>query len=376
MDANLLSLAQQALGGDFSRLAAQFLGEPSGATQSAVSSLLPTVLGAVAQKGATPQGASGLLSLVNSANLDTGALGNIAGLFGGGGSGINTLLKAGTSSLVPALFGDKAGALVNALSSSAGIKGPSATNLLAMVVPLILMLLKKFVGDKGLNASSLSTLLSSQGPNLRGALDDRLTGALGYASPAAFLGSLGSQAADTAQRAGAAVAGGAAAAATAASKSGLRRWLPWLIGAAVLLFLWNLLSGRSTPSMPAPSATAPTAAPAQMPAPAAAAVGLPAKVYFDVGAATIGAEGSKTIAAVADAIKQGGLKVALTGYTDKTGDVAKNEELAKARALAVRDAMQAAGVDAATIEMKSPMFVEVGAAGSDAEARRVEITKQ
>jgi outer membrane protein OmpA-like peptidoglycan-associated protein len=109
---------------------------------------------------------------------------------------------------------------------------------------------------------------------------------------------------------------------------------------------------------------------------AATTAGLPAKVYFDVGAATIGADGAKTIAAAADAIKQGGLKVALTGYTDKTGDVAKNEELAKNRAAAVRDALQAAGVDAAGIEMKAPMFVEVGATGGDAEARRVEITKQ
>jgi outer membrane protein OmpA-like peptidoglycan-associated protein len=147
-----------------------------------------------------------------------------------------------------------------------------------------------------------------------------------------------------------------------------------VIGAAVLLFLWNLLSGRA-PSVPTPAATAPATAPAPAPAPAAAA-GLPAKVYFEVGAATIGAEGSKTIAAVAEAVKQGGLKLALTGYTDKTGDVAKNEELAKSRATAVRDALQAAGVDAAGIEMKAPMFVEVGGAGGDAEARRVEITKQ
>ena len=72
--------------------------------------------------------------------------------------------------------------------------------------------------------------------------------------------------------------------------------------------------------------------------------GFPAKVYFDTGSATFGADGTKTIAAVAEAIKKDGLKVALTGYTDKTGDTAKNEELAKSRALAVRDALKDAGV--------------------------------
>jgi hypothetical protein len=49
----------------------------------------------------------------------------IAGLFGGGGSGVNALLKAGTSSLVPALFGDKSGALelFGALAADRSIPG-------------------------------------------------------------------------------------------------------------------------------------------------------------------------------------------------------------------------------------------------------------
>jgi outer membrane protein OmpA-like peptidoglycan-associated protein len=380
MAANLLVLAQQALGGDFAKLAGQFLGESQGSTQSALTSLLPAVLGGIAQKGATPDGAAGLLSLINGANLDVKSLGNLAGLFGGGESGVNALLKAGTSSLVPALFGDKSGALVNALSSGSGIKTSSATNLLAMVVPLLLTFLKKFIGEKGLTASSLASLLGEQAPNLQGALDSRLTGALGFASPAAFIGGITGPAADAARRAGAAVAGGAgaaasaAAAATTATKSGFMRWLPWLIGAAVLLFLWNLFSGKSTPPAPAPVPQA--AAPASVPAPApVAAAGFPAKVYFDTGSAAVGADGGKTITAAAEAIKNGNLKVALTGYTDKTGDVAKNEELAKSRAVAVRDALKAAGVAESSIEMKAPMFVEVGAGGSDAEARRVEISK-
>jgi outer membrane protein OmpA-like peptidoglycan-associated protein len=383
MNANLLSLAQEALGGDFGKLAGQFLGESPATTQSAMTSLLPAVLGGIAQKGATPGGATSLLSMINGANLDTSALGNIAGLFGVGGSGANALLKAGTSSLVPALFGDKGGALVNALSSASGMKSSSATNLVAMVVPLILTFLKKFIGDKGLNASSLSSLLAGQGPNLQGALDSRLTGALGFASPTAFLSGLGGQAADAAKRAGAAVAGGAGAAATTAAaaateaKSGLMRWLPWLIAAAVLLFLWNMFSGKPAPTpAPAPAPAPKVEAPAPAPMAAAVATSLPAKVYFDVGAAAVTADGGKTIAAVVDMIKKDNLKVTVTGYTDKTGDVAKNEELAKNRAMAVRDALKAAGVAEASIDMKPPMFVEVGAAGSDAEARRVEISKQ
>jgi outer membrane protein OmpA-like peptidoglycan-associated protein len=388
MNANLLSLAQNALGGNFSTMAAQFLGESPGATQGALGALLPAVLGSIAQKGATTDGASSLMSLVNSANLDVGSLGNIGNLFGGGGAGATDLLKAGASRLLPALFGDKGGALANALSSSSGIKPASATNLIALVVPLILTFLKKMIADRGLNASSLSTLLASQGPNLQGALDSRITSALGFANPGAFLSGLGGAAAasaDTARRAGAAVASGAAAAGSAAmaagataaaeGKSAFQRFLPWLIGLVILYVLWLLLWPKTPAPAPAPQATAP-AAPAPAPAvPAMAFTGFPAKVYFETGSATPGPDGTSVINAAADAIKKDNLKVAVTGYTDKTGDTAKNEELAKNRAVAVRDALKAAGVAEANIEMKPPLFVEAGASTNSADARRVEINK-
>jgi len=104
--------------------------------------------------------------------------------------------------------------------------------------------------------------------------------------------------------------------------------------------------------------------------------GYPFKAYFDTGSATVGPVANATIAAAAEAIKKDHAKVALTGYTDKTGDVARNEELAKSRAMAVRDALKAAGVAEGDIEMRPPVFVEAGTAGADAEARRVEINKQ
>ncbi|HEY5861758.1 MAG TPA: DUF937 domain-containing protein, partial [Casimicrobiaceae bacterium] len=344
MTTNLLSLAQSVMGSDFSSLASQFLGESPGATQGALTSLLPAVLGGVAQKGATPDGATDLMGLINRSNLDVGSLGNIAGLFGGGSGGANALMKAGTS-LVPALFGDKSGALISALSSASGVKSSTASNLVAMVVPIVLMLIKKLIGEKGLNASSLSSLLAGQGPNLQGALDSRLTSALGFPNPSAFLGTLGSTAADTARRTGAAIAGSAATAghagpaagtaAVAASKSGLQRWLPWIIGAIILGLLWWMMMAPKAPAPVPPKAVATAPTPAA-PAPAAAAMaGFPAKVYFDTGSAAVGADGAKVITGAADAIKKDGLKVALTGYTDKTGDTAKNEELAKSRAVAV-----------------------------------------
>jgi outer membrane protein OmpA-like peptidoglycan-associated protein len=382
MTDNLLSLAQTALGGDFSKLAGQFLGESGASTQSALTSLLPAVLGGIAQKGATSEGAASLLSLVNGSNLDTTILDNVAGLFGTGNNTMSSLMKLGTSTLVPALFGDKAGGLVNALAGAAGIKSSSATSLVAMIVPLIFTFLKKYISKNNLSAASLSSLLKGQGEHLSKSLDSRLTGALGFASPAAMLSSLGGAATGAARSAGAAVASGVgaaastAAAATTATKSGLMRWLPWLIGAAILLALWNMFSGKPTPPAPAPApkAAAPAATPAPAPAPVAAA-GFPFKVYFDTGSAAVGPVSGATVTAAAEAIKKDSAKVAITGYTDKTGDVAANEKLAKDRATAVRDALKAAGIAEGNIELRPPVFVEIGAGGPDQEARRVEINK-
>ena len=374
--ANLLTLAREAVGGDFSKLAGQLLGESPGAIQSALTSLVPVVLASVAQKGATPEGAADLMSLINSANLDVNSLGNIAALFGGSGAD----MRAGTSSLVPALFGDKSGAHINALSSASGIKTSSATILIAMVVPLILTVLKKYIGDNGLNARSLAWLLTNQVPKLQGALDSRTTSEVSFANSAAPVPEVMGQAPLMAKsaapeaRAGApAPRSSASSAATTASKSGLMRWLPWLIVAAVVLVLWNMLSGKLAPTT-APVTVPQAAAPA--PTPATVTVSFPAKVYFDIGATVVSADGLQTIAAVADIIKRDNLKVAITGYIDKTGDVAANEELAKSRTTSVRDALKSAGVAEANVELTPPFFVEVGAGGSDVEARRVEINKQ
>ena len=49
-----------------------------------------------------------------------------------------------------------------------------------------------------------------------------------------------------------------------------------------------------------------------------------------------------------------GKKAVVSGYTDASGDPAMNEELAKQRAFAVRDALKAAGVAEDKIELKKP----------------------
>jgi photosynthetic reaction center cytochrome c subunit len=101
------------------------------------------------------------------------------------------------------------------------------------------------------------------------------------------------------------------------------------------------------------------------------AMGLPGKVPFEVGQDGLTDAARQVIADAAQLLTaQAGTKVSLSGFADKTGNPEKNLELAKQRALAVRDALKAAGVAEDRIELKKPEFV-VG--GVDANARRVEI---
>ena len=69
-----------------------------------------------------------------------------------------------------------------------------------------------------------------------------------------------------------------------------------------------------------------------------------------------------------------GKRAVVSGFTDATGDPAKNDELAKQRALAVSAALKAAGIAEDKIELKKPEAVT--GTGDDAEARRVEVALQ
>jgi K(+)-stimulated pyrophosphate-energized sodium pump len=107
-------------------------------------------------------------------------------------------------------------------------------------------------------------------------------------------------------------------------------------------------------------------------APAAAVVAAPveAKFFFDSAKADLPADATANIAKLAAAAKAGSGKLVISGFHDAGGDPAKNAELAKQRAMNVRDALKAAGVAEDRIEMKKPEQIN---AGNAADARRVEV---
>ena len=95
-------------------------------------------------------------------------------------------------------------------------------------------------------------------------------------------------------------------------------------------------------------------------------------VFFDSGKAAASAESKKALEEVIAHLKaNSSAKVEVTGFTDKTGNLNQNMELAKQRAVGVRDALMAGGVSKDRINLKPPATVEAG--GDAKQARRVDI---
>lgn len=94
------------------------------------------------------------------------------------------------------------------------------------------------------------------------------------------------------------------------------------------------------------------------------------KFYFASGKADL-ATGALDALVDAIAAAQTGKRLVISGFHDATGDAAFNAELAKQRAMGVRDALIGAGVAEASIELKKPE--ETTGSGNNAEARRVEV---
>jgi outer membrane protein OmpA-like peptidoglycan-associated protein len=129
-------------------------------------------------------------------------------------------------------------------------------------------------------------------------------------------------------------------------------------------------------AVPAPAIVPASAAPSAQAVSDAASITVEygvVKFYFASGRAELAAGAAE---ALVDVVKgaRGGKKVLISGFHDAKGNAARNAELARQRALAVRDALIAAGVPDSQIRLDKP--AQTAGTGSDAEARRVEIALQ
>lgn len=109
------------------------------------------------------------------------------------------------------------------------------------------------------------------------------------------------------------------------------------------------------------------------PAAATSIVRIATVVYFEDGKAEAPADVLMLLGPAVRAVRAApATKIVISGYHDTEGDAAANAELARRRAAAVRDALLAAGIAAARIELAGPVALP-GNTDPD-QVRRVEIT--
>ena len=174
---NILEIIREQLSPEIVGQISKSAGESPEGTKSALQSALPTLLGSAAAQAATPNGATGLLDFLKQHTPAGGWSESVSGLLGsGGGAG---------SSFVSSLLGPKMNMVRDFIANRSGIRSESATSLMGMGGQMLMGVLGKQVTARGLGASGLGQLLSSQIPHLKGLVPPELSNMLGIGN---FLG--------------------------------------------------------------------------------------------------------------------------------------------------------------------------------------------
>lgn len=353
MNVDLLDTLNSTLGGPAIRHVSGLLAESEDNTRMAVRAAGPTLLAALMQRIASPQGVGEIFRTITSDAVDSGVASKLSGVLANRGS-TESLLNSGEM-LTGVLFGPRTGTVTNALSEVSGVRPNSAMTILSVGAPLMLGMLKKLVANNDLDAASLASLITRQRGSLeRAGLDDRIAGALGFSGTGALLASLPAVGARPPAKAQA----------TGASD---KSWMPWGIAAAVAALGVLFFVNRTSEQQEVPGGAVQIAEVPAESEPLRVASADSTRVYFESGDASIDAEDRQRIADMAQSARSSDRAVAITGYTDQTGDEAGNADLARDRATAVRDALLNEGLEEGRIVMDPPKVL------TDEEAERVDI---
>jgi OmpA-OmpF porin, OOP family len=327
--------------------------------------------------------AATLGGLASKASSDSGFLGQVFGLLGGGTgqnllSGLSSLASngpaGGTAELVnrflPMVFGAQQGQITNSLSQQFGLSAASGMGLFKMAVPLVMAWLYKGHSAGTLNASSLATMLRTEAPNVQSYVPGGvLTGAAAFAGTAAPSVATGY---------------------TTATARATPRWLIPVVIAAALLLGWVLIRSMTAPKQAVQTAAnavsnAATAAWAKLgeltklTLPDGTVLNVPSlgvegrlvsflnstapvsdtswfdfdRLLFDTNSATLQPASQEQLRNVAAILKAyPNAKIRIGGYTDNTGDPSANLALSEQRANSVMSQLASMGVDPSRMTAK------------------------
>jgi len=229
MNINLLDLLKSEVG-------SQGIG-----TQKAFDSVLPSVLGGLMSKAATPNGGGAIMDMLSGGNNNGSIFNNLLGLLGSGDK-IKSLLDMGAP-LLNSLFGNRLGSIVDLVAGASGVSKSSSGSLLSLAMPLILGMLGKQKSALGLDAGGLMKLLFSQKDYVKAAAPAGLASALGISSFDSLSDSVSGAVRTASHNVERTVNTTVRETEKASSGGGFGKFLPWLLLLALLGLLWWMLKG-------------------------------------------------------------------------------------------------------------------------------------
>jgi len=157
MATNLVSYVMQFLTPDMISRIATALGLSRSDAQSGVTAVVPALLGALSGLADKPGGSQ---TLVNTIKQQSGVLDNFASMIGGNNQ--SSFIERGSSLLTSLLGSHDQAALTGAIARFAGLGQTKATSLLGMLTPVVMGLIGKQIGARGVDVGSLTSLFASQ----------------------------------------------------------------------------------------------------------------------------------------------------------------------------------------------------------------------
>jgi len=269
MTMNLINEAKDSLTIDFLNNASQQIGETPTVIQTALSAALPTILSGLIQRVSEPGGVSSVMDLTAQVTTPGRAVGNVAEPAGGmlaqpaGNStaGQFTSLLTTGASAVQNLFGNKTGAITDAIASFSGLKTSSASAVLSLAGTVMLGVLGRRIATTTSRPLDVAGLLTSQANAVWKAMPVGL-GALLAMIPGFDLFVSGLQdsnsatpAPSVAVSASLPVEGQYSNYADPVNADAPNRWLPWLLlalGAVALFFVLRSCRNERPPNAEAP----------------------------------------------------------------------------------------------------------------------------
>jgi hypothetical protein len=169
MATNLVSYMMQFLTPDMIGRIAGALGLNRNDAQSGVTAVVPALLAAFSGLADKPGGAQ---SLVNTVKQQSGVLDNFASMIGG--NNLSSFIERGSSLLTSLLGSHDQSALTGAVARFAGLGQNKASSLLGMLAPVVMGLIGRQIGTRGVDIGSLTSLLASQKEQIAQALPNGL----------------------------------------------------------------------------------------------------------------------------------------------------------------------------------------------------------